>query len=204
MEFPAPLNKISEIECMVLEKYIETVQFEKDAKIFSIAAETDGCYIIDEGLVRIESDKEGSDPDDQDDVLAYVEAGTFLGELSLLDRLPRSASAYAHTAVKARKISIVKFEALIEEFPQIGITFISALGRAASTKLRDTTERLDNLISSKHDLTVDAMLNRAASAQKEIVAWSEERIDKLIYELAKAVNAEAENLAKVAVFVFMG
>src|SRR5690606_23452322 len=106
MEFPAPLNKLSEIERMVLEKYIEVVRFEKDAEIFSVSEETDGCYIIDEGLVRIESEKEGNDPDDQDDVLAYVEKGTFLGELSLLDRLPRSASAYAHTRVDARKISI--------------------------------------------------------------------------------------------------
>ena len=184
MEFPAPLNKISEIERMVLEKYIETVHFEKDAEIFCAGAETDGCYIIDEGLVRIESEKEGNDPDDQDEVLAYVEAGTFLGELSLLDRLPRSASAYAQTRIQARKISIVKFEALMHEFPQIGITFISALGRAASMKLRNTTERLDNLISSKHDAHVETMLDNAASAQNEILSWSEDRIDKLLYALA--------------------
>lgn len=96
MEFPAPLNKLSEIERMILEKYIEIVEFEKNSEIFSASEETDGCYIIDEGLVRIESEKESNDPDDQFDVLAYVEEGTFLGELSLLHHLPRSASAYTH------------------------------------------------------------------------------------------------------------
>ena len=199
MEFPAPLNKLSEIERMVLEKYIEVVEFEKDAEIFSVSEETDGCYIIDEGLVRIESEKESNDPDDQDDVLAYVEEGTFLGELSLLDRLPRSASAYAHTRVVARRISITKFEALIQEFPQIGINFISALGRAASMKLRNTTERLDNLISSKYDAVVETMIESATEAQQKILTWSEERIDKLLYELAIAVNAEAELLAQITV-----
>jgi acetaldehyde dehydrogenase / alcohol dehydrogenase len=199
MQFPAPLDNLSEIERMVLEKYIETVQFEKSAEIFRMGAETDGCYIIDDGLVRIETDKETNDPDDHEDILAFIEAGTFLGELSLLDRLPRSASAYAHTLVKARKISLKSFDALIKEFPQIGVNFISALGRSASMKLRNTTERLDNLIGSKYDAVVEEMLERAELAQSEIINWSEERIDMLLYALATAVAAEAESLAQITV-----
>jgi acyl-CoA reductase-like NAD-dependent aldehyde dehydrogenase len=199
MDFPAPLNNLSEIQRMVLERYTETVSFAKNEVIFMSGQEVDGCYIIDEGLVRIESDQKNSDPDDQDDILAFLETGTFLGELSLLDRLPRSASAYAHTTVTTRKISTTAFETIVKEFPQIGVDLITALGRAASMKLRSTTERLDNLIGSRSDSVVEEMITNAETAQLELLSWSEVQIDALLRDLAYAVASQAEELARLAV-----
>lgn len=199
MDFPAPLHNLSEIQRMVLERYTETASFTKNEVIFLAGQEVDGCYIIDEGLVRIESDQKNSDPDDQDDILAFLEAGTFLGELGLLDRLPRSASAYAHTAVKARKISTTAFETIVKEFPQIGVDLITALGRAASMKLRSTTERLDNLIGSRTDTVVEEVITKAEIAQRQLLTWSETQIDALLYDLARAVAGQAEELAQMAV-----
>lgn len=199
MDFPAPLNNLSEIQRMVLERYVEHVSFTKNDVIFLSGQEVDGCYIIDEGLVRIESDQKNSDPDDQDDILAFLESGMFLGELGLLDRLPRSASAYAHTAVKARKISTSAFETIVKEFPQIGVDLITALGRAASMKLRSTTERLDNLIGSRSDSVVEEMIAKAEAAQRTILSWSEAQIDALLRDLAYAVASQAEMLAQLAV-----
>lgn len=199
MNFPAPLHNLSEIQRMVLERYIETANFTKGQVIFLSNQEADGCYIIDEGLVRIESDQKNNDPDDQDDILAFLEAGTFLGELSLLDRMPRSASAYAHTDVKTRKISTVAFEAIVKDFPQIGVDLITALGRAASMKLRSTTERLDNLISSRSDSVVDEMIAKAEVAQRQLLTWTETQIDALLRDLAYAIASHAEELARLAV-----
>lgn len=199
MHFPPPLDSLSPIENMVLEKYVETITYPRGAEIFHVGAAPDGCYIIDDGIVRIESEQEGSDPDDHDNVLAFLEAGTFLGELSLLDRLPRSASAIAQSDVSVRRISIDGFASLVKDFPQIGVTLVSALGRAASLKLRSTTERLDNLIGSKFDAVVESMLTRAEDAQRVIIEWSEERVDALLYDLATAFAEQAEALAEAAV-----
>ncbi|MBK8134811.1 MAG: aldehyde dehydrogenase family protein [Chloroflexi bacterium] len=199
MHFPPPLDSLSAIENMVLEKYVETVNFSRGNEIFHAGDAPDGCYIIDEGVVRIESDKEGSDPDDHDNVLAFLETGTFLGELSLLDRLPRSATAIAQSDIVVRRISFDGFNALVKDFPQIGVSLVSALGRAASLKLRSTTERLDNLIGSKFDAAVETMLTKAEDAQREIIGWSEERIDTLLGALAMAFAEQAEALAEAAV-----
>jgi acetaldehyde dehydrogenase/alcohol dehydrogenase len=49
---------------------------------------------------------------DTDGVLGYLEPGMFLGEFSLLDRMPRSASAYAHTDVLARRLCAAAIESL--------------------------------------------------------------------------------------------
>lgn len=197
--YPEPLNLLSEIQLVVLERYIETLHFPRDTAIFMVGDEPDGCYIIDSGLIRIETENTSSDPDDRDDILAFIEAGSILGELSLLDNLPRSASAFAHSDVTARRISTDAFKQISEDFPRIGLDLVAALGRAASIKLRSTTQRLDNIVSSRSDSTVEKMIAQAEEAQKAFLSWSEDRIDALLYDLATAVATQAESLARVAV-----
>ncbi len=119
--YPEPLNLLSEVQLVVLERYIETLSYPKDTAIFMMGDEPDGCYIIDSGLVRIETENTSSDPDDRDDILAFIEAGSILGELSLLDSLPRSASAFAHSDVTARRISADAFKQIANDFPRIGL-----------------------------------------------------------------------------------
>ncbi len=197
--FPEPLDTLSDMQLMVLEHFIETVHYEKNATLFLTGDETDGCYIIDDGIVRLEIENTNSDPDDRDDVLAFVEPGSIIGELSLLDGLPRSASAFAHSNVTARRISVDAFRRLTAEFPQIGLDLVKALGRVASIKLRSTTQRLDSMISSRSDKTVEEMIAKAEAAQLEIMSWSEGQIDALLYEIATQFAAQAEEFARAAV-----
>src|SRR5829696_9040558 len=89
---PEPLDELSPADQGVLSQLIETVRFAQGACIFRAGSAGDGCYIIDEGEVRIELDRPGTD---SEAVLQVREPGSLLGELSLLDLLPRSASAYA-------------------------------------------------------------------------------------------------------------
>ena len=82
-------------ELSALERHMEAVRFPKGARIFREGSAGEDCYLIDKGQVRLEVEQ----PEiDTDGVLGYLEPGMFLGEFSLLDRMPRSATAYAHTA----------------------------------------------------------------------------------------------------------
>ena len=109
------------------------------------------------------------------------------------------ASAYAQSEVLARRISFEGFQSWVKDFPQIGVSLVSALGRAASLKSRSTTERLDNRIGSKHDLVMEDMPTKAEITQQAILDGPEERIDGLLYALANAFAEQAEVLAEAAV-----
>jgi acyl-CoA reductase-like NAD-dependent aldehyde dehydrogenase len=196
---PPPLDELSAADQVTLAGYIETVSFRRGSIICRTGDPADGCYIIDQGLVRIELEREGSDPDDRDSVLAFLEAGTIFGEMSLLDRLPRSASAIAQSDVVARRISLHGFDTLAEEHPRVGMALVSALGRAASLKLRSTTERLDSLQGAKSDPLVETMLARAEAAQRQILVWPEPRLEALLADIAQSFAAEAAALAEAAV-----
>ncbi|HEY6209347.1 MAG TPA: cyclic nucleotide-binding domain-containing protein, partial [Gemmatimonadales bacterium] len=101
MKLPEPLDDLSPDEQEILQQYLEPVRFPAGTRLFQEGSPGDGCYIIDEGEVRLEVQR----PEvDSDGVLGFLGAGTILGELSLLDRLPRSTGAYSHTDVAARRL----------------------------------------------------------------------------------------------------
>src|SRR5512136_3140102 len=93
---------LQESEVAILNSYFHTVRFPKGACILREGDPGEGCYFIDEGEVRAEIRNTETD---SDSVLSYVDAGTFIGEVSLLDGKPRSASVYAQTDVSARWLS---------------------------------------------------------------------------------------------------
>jgi acyl-CoA reductase-like NAD-dependent aldehyde dehydrogenase len=87
----------------------------------------------------------------------------------------------------------------MKEHPNIAISLTLALGNSAALKLRQTTARLDSLISAKSDPRVEEMISKAQAAQRQILEWSEERIDQLLHALAAAIYEQAEPLAQAAV-----
>src|SRR5258708_992600 len=198
MVLPAPFDVLTENEYSVLESVIEPLKFSAGTCIFEEGSPGDGCYVIDDGRVRIELGSDSSHTDD-DSVLAYMEPGTILGELSLLDRLPRSASAYAQTDVTTRHISVQSIDNLVETQPHLGAQLLGILGKSASLKLRHATDQLDQYIHVRHDPAVDKMIERALTAQHEILDWSEERIDTLLLAMSQVIDQHAEELATLAV-----
>ena len=101
-------------ELSALSPHIENISFPEGACIFREGSIGDRGYIIDKGLVRVELERTELDAES---VLTFLDEGAILGELSLLDHLPRSASAYAHTDVEARYISSASITALTKTHP---------------------------------------------------------------------------------------
>ena len=189
--------ELSPEELAVLERYMEPVTFAQGACIIEEGSSGDDCYLIDEGQVRLEVEQ----PEiDTDGVLGYLEPGMFLGELSLLDRMPRSASAYAHTDVEARRLPAIAIQSLCARHPHIGSTILWSLGRDAALKVRQSNARLAQYIFDHEvDPEVDLMVSRASAAQKEFESWSEARVDALLGAIAEAIADRAEELAEATV-----
>lgn len=194
---PPPLDTLGPQDRSVLDTYLEPVAFEAGATIFVGDEDPDGCYVIDDGDVRLELPH----PEfDTEGVLGYLGAGSLLGELALLDRLPRSASAYAETPVQTRRLSVAALEELQVEHPRIATQVVSALGRDAARKLRGSnTVLVEHLFADTQDPEVDELVGAAKAAQSEIATWDEQRIDALLEALAGAVAERAEELARETV-----
>jgi acyl-CoA reductase-like NAD-dependent aldehyde dehydrogenase len=149
--------------------------------------------------VRIELGDDGGASVPEDTVLGYFGTGSVVGEMSVLDRLPRSATAYAHTGVRARRIRIESITALARSSPEVALRLIAALGRGTSLKTRAINERFADLLVPQVDPTVEGLIARAHAAQRAIEGWSEARVDQLLRALAETVADRAEELAVAAV-----
>ncbi|MCW5551300.1 MAG: aldehyde dehydrogenase family protein [Verrucomicrobiae bacterium] len=181
-----------------LAEYFEPVSFNKGALIFREGDEADCFYVIDDGVVAIQHEREELD---SDTVLGFVGRSEVLGELALLDQKPRSASAYAHTAVQARRFDFTHQEAMARERPQELITLLSYLGKQAALKLRQANARLADALGNETDADVDRMVARAQAAYPILTDWPEERMDSLLEEIASTFAAQAGPLAEQTVQV---
>lgn len=191
------IDELSPATQTLLVPYLRKVRFAKGQCLVQEGDAGEGCYFIDEGEVRLElrhvdTDSEG--------VLGYLEKGMVLGEFSLLDKRPRSASALANTDTVVRWFSRSDFEQLCTQHPAAGVEILTALGRELTSKLRTQNKQLsEHLFSNESDSETNQIVGRATQAQKLFSTWSEEKVDALLKEIAETVAANAERLAEVNV-----
>jgi acyl-CoA reductase-like NAD-dependent aldehyde dehydrogenase len=201
MRVPLPEREpglFAEDAAAALAAHARPIEFPAGTCIFKAGSPGDCCYFIDEGRVRIELNRHELD---SEDVLGYVEAGSILGEIAILDGQPRSASAYAHTDVQARRVAKEDLDRLGEENPRALAALYLTLGRNAGIKLRSANERLGDAIFPGRDAEVDELVTRAAAAQKEILDWPEERVDAVLLHVAQSFAVRAHELAEETVRV---
>jgi CRP/FNR family cyclic AMP-dependent transcriptional regulator len=108
----------------------------KGELLFKAGDGSDGMYVLRKGQIQIFLDKGGSDI-----VLATVSAGGMIGEMSLFDKKPRSASARAIEETDVTQISNDDFNKIISQIPKWLVSLMATL----SSRLRDTNERLQDL-----------------------------------------------------------
>lgn len=85
-----------------------------------------GLYVITSGTVHI---TQVIDPDKAEVDLGTAGSGNVLGEMSLLDDLPRSATVTAVTDVTALLLPVWEFRTTIRDHPDIALSLLSILSR---------------------------------------------------------------------------
>jgi acetaldehyde dehydrogenase / alcohol dehydrogenase len=181
----------------VLEKYLVPVQFPKNTCIMRQGDRGEGCYIIDEGIVRLEVKNTETNTDG---VIGFLEPIVFVGEFNLLDDKPREASAYAHTDVKARYFSKQSYNEIAQNFPRIALTIATTLSQNLIEKLRQANEKVAGYIFANDiDLDTNQMVERAQKSQLHFAAWPEDKIDALLTDIAETIASRAEELAAASV-----
>ena len=91
-------------------------------------------FIINEGKVGIYKDT----PDGRVEI-AQVDRGTVIGEMSLLDTLPRSATVVAVEPVNALVIGYAQFQSVMQTIP----VWLQSIIKIVVSRLRDANRRVD-------------------------------------------------------------
>ncbi len=97
-----------------------------------------GLYVLKSGTVRI---IRANNPDKAEEELGVVSAVDVLGEMALLDDLPRSATVVAVEDVDALVLPIWEFRATLRNHPDIAVKLLSVLSR----RLRKSEARHNDL-----------------------------------------------------------
>ncbi|MBL8525612.1 MAG: Crp/Fnr family transcriptional regulator [Betaproteobacteria bacterium] len=82
-------------------------------RLYARGEAADGWYGLLSGAIKVGNLSSAGD----ELVLAYVEPGNWLGELSLIDGLPRSHDGHAQGATTVLRLPPARFTALMEEYP---------------------------------------------------------------------------------------
>ena len=94
-----------------------------------------GLYVVTSGKVRI---TQANDPDRAEEEIGTAGAGDVLGEMALLDDLPRSATVTAVDDVTALLLPVWEFRAILRNNPDIALHLLAALSR----RLRKAEQRI--------------------------------------------------------------
>ena len=123
--------------------------------LFQTGDTGDGCYRLDTGLLKVSL----MSPQVRERIIAIITPGAVVGDLAVIDGLPRSASVHALTNCELRFLSRGAFDRLAQAHPEIH----QYLVRLLAARLRQA----DNIIASLAFLPVKARVAHALLALAE-------------------------------------
>ena len=118
--------------------------------LFEAGDAADGCYRLEQGLLKVSI----ASPQGDERILTILGPGSIVGELAIIDGLPRSATVVAIRDCKLSYISREAFVSCLREYPEIYSDLVSTL----VSRLREA----DNAMAAASFLSVKARVARAA------------------------------------------
>ena len=122
--------------------YLDPVQLASGDVLFREGDPGDNLYIIRSGRIRIGIRL----PDGSEHRIAELTSGDFLGEMSIFDHAPRSATCRALEAASLLALTRDEFEAIVAEHPQIALKLMYRMLNVATQRLRDTGEIASDMV----------------------------------------------------------
>jgi CRP/FNR family transcriptional regulator, cyclic AMP receptor protein len=106
------------------------VRLDADQVLFLAGDSGDGCYRVEEGLLKVSMLSRSGD----ERILAFLGPGAIVGELSMIDGLPRSASVVSIRDSALSFLSRAAFDDFATNHPEIYKSLVTLL----ATRLRET------------------------------------------------------------------
>ena len=171
----------------ILLEHSRSLVLRKNTILMSEGETGESMYIVIEGSIRVfVGDEEGNE------IVLFLEGpGSYLGEISLLDDEPRTASAITLEKTEVLAISKAGFLACLESNPEVAFLIVRAL-----------TERLRRATRTIRSLALDNVYQRLASKFRELAATGEDGLRRMPrkfsnQELGEMIGASREMVGKI-------
>ena len=126
-------------ELTEIAKYCREAKYSPGSVLISQGEQGLGLFILTKGTVRI---TRANGPDGAEEVLGTAGAGDVIGEMALLDDLPRSATVTAADEVTALVLPKGEFRMILRHIlstdPDVGLDLLAVLTR----RLREAQQRV--------------------------------------------------------------
>lgn len=119
-------SSLDKKDLLALAKSCQERKYSAGSTLFSQGDTGVGLYVLTSGTVRITQAKNLDKPEE---VLGTEGSGGVLGEMALLDDLPRSATVTAVDDVTALLLPVWEFRAVVQSNPEIALKLLSVLSR---------------------------------------------------------------------------
>ncbi|MDF1780600.1 MAG: cyclic nucleotide-binding domain-containing protein [Alcanivoracaceae bacterium] len=126
--------QLSKSQIEVLLGHMEEVIFPAGSALFEEGDHGDRLYYIIAGFLEVVKAAGTS----QARTLASMGPGESLGEMAIIDELPRSATVAARSEVHALVLTREAFDQVVHDEPAIGVEILKGLARRMSMNLRYT------------------------------------------------------------------
>lgn len=186
----APLFAALDAEASAaLRASMETISIAKGDVLFHEGQLGDQMYILTEGKVKLGH----TSPDGRESILAILGPGELLGELSLFDPGPRTATAVALTDVTALGLGHQSLRPWLTGRPEVAESLLQALAQ----RLRRTNETLADLVfSDVPGRVAKALLELGDKFGQQMPDGIHVTHDMTQEELAQLVGASRETVNK--------
>jgi len=122
--------------------YLDTLHLPAGTVLFHEGDKGDFFGILSSGRLEV---KKKTEFEGNQILMAVLTKGAFIGELSMVDDQPRGATVRAIEPTDMYVMRRDRFQDLITEHPQIGISIYQAISRILSVRLRVLAERFSEI-----------------------------------------------------------
>ncbi|KTD11876.1 cyclic nucleotide-binding protein [Legionella gratiana] len=127
-DFQTLFQNINPQDLEILLHFVKRVKLKKDQYLFYEETQGDSVYLIKSGKIGIESKGQH---------LSDLYSGDYLGEMSILDKRPRSSSVYAANPSELYAINMVDLQ---NKYPNLYTQLIVNLSKALPDRLREANK----------------------------------------------------------------
>jgi CRP/FNR family cyclic AMP-dependent transcriptional regulator len=132
-------RNIKDSDALILAQGFLREDFPAGRHVFHEGDTGDKLYLVVSGAVRISQPLLGGA---REEALAVLRAGSFFGDMSLIDARPRSADAIAHEDCVLYSIDRSAFTTLLQVNASLAVDVLFQFMRSLCTRLRDNNEKI--------------------------------------------------------------
>jgi CRP/FNR family cyclic AMP-dependent transcriptional regulator len=135
-------DRLNGEELSVLAKYVNVIEVNPGEYVFKEGDRGDYICFVENGSLDVmkRSSAGGSA------IIATLTQGRSIGEMSVIDNFPRSATIRARTRATLLTLTRSRFDLILEQYPAIGVKILKGISRLLSQNLRRTSSQLADYI----------------------------------------------------------